>query len=182
MARTASAMLVSQATASFSPRLGVVVDPIGDQKWSRHRRASRSTSPASRTPSPTSSSPGGNFDSYAVRLRRAGHQRRSDGPTSRRHATMRSQQLFAWFECQRRRAGLPPAAPPTVRGVTPQIRGSLKSPNAWEYSTGVNRQFGARASVRADVHLPQLSRLLRAAHRSRRPDGSPTRVPTSRRR
>jgi hypothetical protein len=35
--------------------------------------------------------------------------------------------------------------------VSPQIQGSLRAPSVWEYSGGVNRQFGGRASVRADV-------------------------------
>ena len=38
-----------------------------------------------------------------------------------------------------------------MRGVSPQvIDGSLESPYVWEYATGVNRQFGSRAAVRAD--------------------------------
>ena len=60
------------------------------------------------------------------------------------------EQLFSWLNANGGVAGLPPAAPPTVRGVTPLIQGSLKSPHAWEYSTGVGRQFGSRASLRAD--------------------------------
>ena len=39
---------------------------------------------------------------------------------------------------------------PNIPGVTPQIRGSLDSPNVLEYATGLSRNWGSRAAVRAD--------------------------------
>src|SRR5947207_10718573 len=46
---------------------------------------------------------------------------------------------------------LPLNGAPTIPGVTPQIADGLSSPSAWEYASGVSRQFGARASLRADL-------------------------------
>jgi hypothetical protein len=45
---------------------------------------------------------------------------------------------------------LPLNGAPTIPGVTPQIADGLTSPSAWEYG-GVTRQFGARASLPADL-------------------------------
>ena len=58
--------------------------------------------------------------------------------------------MFDWFNANGGPT-LPLTGSPSVRGVTPQvIGGSLDSPYVWEYATGVNRQFGSRAAVRAD--------------------------------
>ncbi len=62
-------------------------------------------------------------------------------------------QLFSWFQGQ----GCPnlstcqvPLGGAQVPGVNQQIRGSLVSPNAREYSFGVQGTFGSRASYRVD--------------------------------
>ncbi len=63
-------------------------------------------------------------------------------------------QLFSWFQGQ----GCPtlstcqvPLGGAQVPGVNQQIRGSLDSPNAKEYTVGVQGNFGARASYRVDL-------------------------------
>ncbi len=63
-------------------------------------------------------------------------------------------QLFAWFQGQ----GCPtlstcqvPLGGAQVPGVNQQIRGSLDSPNAKEYTVGVQGNVGARASYRVDL-------------------------------
>ena len=63
-------------------------------------------------------------------------------------------QLFAWFQAQ----GCPnlqtcqvPLGGAQVPGVNQQIRGSLDSPNAKEYSIGVAGNLGSRASYRVDL-------------------------------
>ena len=48
-------------------------------------------------------------------------------------------------------SNLPLQSQPNIPGVTPQIRGSLDSPNVLEYAGGVNRQFGNRAAIRVDA-------------------------------
>jgi len=133
--------------SSLSPRVGVVVDPFNDQKWTVTGSVAKYVAGIANTIA-DSSSPGGNFDSYAV-VYGGPAINPVDGPNLvSTHDAL--QQLFSWLNANGGVAGLPPAAPPTVRGVTPQIQGSLKSPHAWEYSTGVGRQFGSRANVRAD--------------------------------
>ena len=59
------------------------------------------------------------------------------------------QRMFDWFNANGG-ATLPLTGSPSVRGVSPQVRGSLESPSVWEYATGISRQFGARATLRAD--------------------------------
>src|SRR5581483_2455942 len=58
--------------------------------------------------------------------------------------------VFDWYNANGG-ANLPLQSQPTIPGVTPQIRGSLDSPNVLEYSGGINRQFGSRAAVRVDA-------------------------------
>ena len=58
--------------------------------------------------------------------------------------------LFDWFFANGGPT-LPLNGAPTIPGVTPQIAPGLSSPGAWEYASGVARQFGARASLRADL-------------------------------
>jgi hypothetical protein len=59
------------------------------------------------------------------------------------------QQVFSWFTANGG-PNLPLNGAPTIPGVTPQIQGSLDSPNSFEYAGGVNRQFGGKAAVRVD--------------------------------
>ncbi len=63
-------------------------------------------------------------------------------------------QLFDWFQSQ----GCPnlstckvPLGGAQVPGVNQQIRGSLDSPNATEYTVGIQGAFGGRASYRIDA-------------------------------
>jgi hypothetical protein len=57
--------------------------------------------------------------------------------------------VFDWFFANGGPT-LPFHTNPTIPGLTPQIGDNLRSPNVLEYAGGVNRQFGARAAVRAD--------------------------------
>jgi carboxypeptidase family protein/TonB-dependent receptor-like protein len=132
---------------AFSPRLGVVLDPIGDHKWSVTGSVARYVAGIANTIADFSS-PGGNFDSYAFAY--TGPAINADPNGKLLTAPEALAQLFNWYDVSGG-PGLPMAGPATVRGVTPQIRGSLKSPHAWEYSTGVSREITSRGSVRADV-------------------------------
>ena len=58
--------------------------------------------------------------------------------------------VFDWFFANGG-PNLPLNGAPTIPGVTPRIADGLTSPSAWEYAGGVSRQFGARASLRADL-------------------------------
>jgi hypothetical protein len=57
--------------------------------------------------------------------------------------------VFDWYKANGG-ANLPTNGAPTLPGVTPQIGDDLKSPSVFEYSAGINRQFGARAALRVD--------------------------------
>src|SRR5678815_2978842 len=58
-------------------------------------------------------------------------------------------QIFDWYFANGG-SSLPLRSQPDIPGVTPQIRGNLVSPNVLEYATGINRQIGSRAALRAD--------------------------------
>ena len=58
-------------------------------------------------------------------------------------------QVFDWFFANGA-SDLPLNGAPDLPGVTPKIVSSLKAPYTREVAAGVNRQFGARAAVRAD--------------------------------
>ncbi len=133
--------------ASLSPRLGVVLDPFDDQKWTITGSVGKYVAGIASSIADVSS-PGGNFDAYTFAYLGPAINPNPNAPLLSSADALA--QLFAWFDANggtsRALAGTP-----VVRGVTPQIRESLKSPHAWEYSGGVGRQIGGRASVRADV-------------------------------
>ena len=58
--------------------------------------------------------------------------------------------MFAWYNANGG-STLPFQRQPSIPGVSPRIGKDLTSPNVLEYAGGVNRQFGNRAAVRADV-------------------------------
>ncbi len=67
------------------------------------------------------------------------------------------QQFFTWFQSQgcmpdplAASCKVPLAGPPSISGVNIQIQGSLKSPNAQEYTLGFSGNLGSRGSFRAD--------------------------------
>ena len=112
---------------SLSPRVGVVVDPFNDQKWAVTGSVAKYVAGIANTIA-DSSSPGGNFDSYLVAYGGPAVNP-VDGPTLvGTHDAL--QQLFSWLNANGGVASLPPAGPPTVRGVTPQIqvRSSRRTP------------------------------------------------------
>jgi hypothetical protein len=138
--------LVAQDSA-FSPRVGVVFDPAGDQKWSLTASFAKYVAAISNSIA-DSSSPAGNPQTFQFVYR---------GPAINPDASVANlvtppaalQTLFSWFNANGG-ANLPLNGAPTIPGVTPQIQGSLDSPNNLEYAAGVNRQFGSRAAIRAD--------------------------------
>lgn len=144
--RDGSGHLVATGSA-LSPRLGVTWDPRGDGTWSLTGSAARYVSGLSNRIADVTS-PAGNADQYQFVYRGPSINTDPSGPLTSTEDAL--QQVFAWFDANGG-ATLPLAGTPSVRGVSPQIRDSLDSPNAWEYASGVGRQFGNRAAVRADV-------------------------------
>ena len=91
---------------------------------------------------------GGNPQTRSVHLPRDRHQR--SGTTTPVPTAQAIRAVFDWSFANGG-PNLPLNGAPTIPGVTPQIADGLSSPSAWEYASGVSRQFGARASLRADL-------------------------------
>jgi hypothetical protein len=130
---------------AFSPRLGLIWDPAGDQRWAVTGSVAKYVAGLLNSIADLSS-PGGNADEYRFIYR--GPDINVD-PGSRISNEAAIQRVFDWFNANGG-AGLPVTGSPTVRGVSPQVRESLDSPSVWEYASGVSRQFGRRAALRAD--------------------------------
>jgi hypothetical protein len=132
-------------TSAISPRVGVVWDPVGDQKWSVTGSVAKYVAGLLNSIADLTS-PAGNSDQYNFVY--TGPSINVD-PATRVPNAQAIQMMFDWFNANGGPT-LPLTGSPSVRGVTPQVQGSLDSPYVWEYATGVNRQFGSRAAVRAD--------------------------------
>jgi len=130
--------------SAFSPRVGLVWDPIGDQKWSVTASFAKYVSAIANSIA-DSSSPAGNPQNFQFIYR--GANINAAGPTVSTPDAIRA--VFAWFNANGG-ANLPLNGAPTIPGLTPVIQGSLASPNNLEFAAGVNRQLGSKAAVRAD--------------------------------
>src|SRR5499427_8632406 len=141
-----SAGRVVAQDSAFSPRAGIVWDPTGDQKWSVTGSFAKYVAAISNSIA-DSSSPAGNPQSLQFVYRGPAINANPNGPLLSSPDALVT--LFSWFNANGG-ANLPLNGAPTIPGVTPQIQGSLDSPNNLEYAVGVNRSFGARAALRAD--------------------------------
>jgi hypothetical protein len=140
--------------STYSPRLGVTWDVAGNGKlriaasYAKYVGAIQETQVSSATQAGTPLVLYWYYDG-------AGATPINDDP----NGTLKTRaqaltQLFAWFQAQ----GCPnlqtcqvPLGGAQVPGVNQQIRGSLDSPNAKEYSVGVAGNLGSRASYRVDL-------------------------------
>ena len=141
--------------SAFSPRLGVIWDPKGTGDWSVTASFAKYVAPVS-NPIADSSSAAGNPQTWQY-LYRGPSINGSGATTSTADAIS---QLWSWFQSasgcspvaqtQTCQPGLPVNGNPTLPGVAQRIGEDLTTPSNVEYATGVSRQFGARASLRAD--------------------------------
>jgi outer membrane receptor for ferrienterochelin and colicin len=134
-------------SASFSPRFGIVWDPTGAGEWSVTASAAKYTSGLI-TSVADQTSPAGNPDQYRFVYDGPSINANPAGPLVPTEEAIA--RVFAWYAASGG-ATLPLTTTPSVRGVTPKSPNSLESPGAWEYSGGVARSFGARATLRADA-------------------------------
>jgi len=134
--------LVTTASA-FSPRIGVVVDPSGEGVWSINGSFARYVAAISNSIA-DSSSAAGNPQTYQYYYR--GPSINANGPVTSTPDAIRA--VFDWYDANLNNLVL--AGNPTIPGLTPQVSPDLQPQYTWEYSTGVSRQIGNRASVRVD--------------------------------
>ncbi len=132
--------------AAFSPRVGLVWDPTGEQKWSVTGSFAKYVSAISNSIA-DSSSPAGNPQTFQYVYRGPAINANATAPLTSTPNAIAA--VFNWFNANGG-SNLPLNGAPTIPGLTPQIQGSLVSPNNLEYAVGVNRQFGGKAAVRAD--------------------------------
>jgi outer membrane receptor protein involved in Fe transport len=132
--------------SAWSPRLGIVWDPTGEGKWSVTTSFARYVA-ALNNGVANSSSAAGNPDTYQFIYRGPSINAGGVAATPTEEAV---QQAFDWFFANGG-PNLPLNGSPNIPGVTPQILGSLTSPNVLEYAGGINRQFGNRAALRVDM-------------------------------
>ena len=137
--------------SAWSPRLGVVWDPTGGERWSLSGSFARYVSGLSNNIANTGSA-GGNSDTYPYVYQ--GPSINANGVAEVPTAEA-IRQVFEWFNANggtnRPLNGGAYGIPIVVVGTTPVIRDSLMSPNALEYAAGLSRRLGSRATVRADV-------------------------------
>ena len=112
-------LLVADSSA-FSPRLGVVWDPAGDQRWSVTGSVAKYVAGLLNSIA-DQTSPAGNSDQYNFVYTRA----RASTPTRPRACSNAQaiQMVFDWFNANGGPT-LPLTGSPSVRGVTPQDRWS----------------------------------------------------------
>src|SRR5581483_10513203 len=130
--------------SAFSPRVGIVWDPTGDQKWAVTASFAKYVAAISNSIA-DSSSPAGNPQTFQFIYR--GPNINATGPTVPTPQAIAA--VFAWYNANGG-ANLPFNGAPNIPGLTPVIQGSLDSPNNLEYAVGVDRQLGSKAAIRAD--------------------------------
>jgi outer membrane receptor protein involved in Fe transport len=140
----AAGTLVASDSA-FSPRLGLVWDPRGDGKWSVHAGYAKYVAALANTIA-DSSSPAGTpailaFFYQGPAINTGG------GPLVSSDVAL--QRAFDWFNANGGLNRSPFFV--NIPGVAVQIRESLNSPHAKEFTTGVSRQLGGKGALRADI-------------------------------
>ena len=133
--------------SAWSPRLGIIWDPTGGGAWSVTASVAKYVAAIS-NPVADSSAAGGNPQTRQFIYR--GASINGPGTTTPVPTAQAIRAVFDWFFANGGPT-LPLNGAPTIPGVTPQIADGLTSPSAWEYAGGLSRQFGARASLRADL-------------------------------
>jgi hypothetical protein len=132
---------------AFSPRLGFVFDPTGSGEWSMTASVAKYVSAISNSVADASSA-GGNPQTRQFVYR--GPNINPPGTANPVTSDIAIRQVFEWYNANGG-PNLPLNGAPTIPGVTPVIDPELASPHSWEYAAGVNRQFGPRTTVRADL-------------------------------
>ncbi|HEY7497890.1 MAG TPA: TonB-dependent receptor [Vicinamibacterales bacterium] len=131
--------------SAFSPRVGLVYDPVGDGKWTMHASYAKYVAAVANSIA-DSASPGGTPSIIAYFYQGPGINTAAGAPLVASDAALR--QVFNWFNANGGTGRRPFFT--SIPGVKVQFRDSLKSPHAKEFATGLSRQIGGRGAIRAD--------------------------------
>jgi hypothetical protein len=141
---------------AISPRFGVIYDPTAEGKWSVTASYAKYVAAVANSIA-DSSAAAGNPQTWQYTYR--GPNINVGDPANPIGSAEALGQLWAWFNSasgcvaqpnQTCQPNLPSATNPTIPGVAQKIGGDLTTPNSVEYAVGITRQFGAKASIRAD--------------------------------
>jgi outer membrane receptor protein involved in Fe transport len=141
--KDAVGQLVAKDSA-WSPRLGVSFDPTGDGDWTLNAGYGKYVAAIANNIADLSS-PAGTPSVYAYYY--LGPPINLEAPLVSTDQALR--QMFDWFFANGGTDRTPWLT--QLPGVNTQIRGSLASPHASEYTVGVSRRLGSRGILRADV-------------------------------
>jgi outer membrane receptor for ferrienterochelin and colicin len=133
--------------AAWSPRVGVILDPFGNQKWSVTGNVARYVDGIANLVA-NAAATGGNPDTYQFAYQ--GPDINKDPSGSLTPTADGVRQVLDWFR-DNGAESRPIVGTLNVVGVSTIIGKNLRAPSVWEYATGVNRQLGSRAAVRADL-------------------------------
>lgn len=132
---------------TISPRFGVVLDPFGDQQWSVTASFAKYVAAISNSVADSASAAG---NPQTLRYTYLGPDINPNPNAATLTPTAQAvRQILDWYTANGA-TRLPLRESPNIPGVQTRIADGLKSPSVFEYATGVNRQFGNRAAVRAD--------------------------------
>jgi outer membrane receptor for ferrienterochelin and colicin len=139
---------------SFSPRFGLIWNPTGRDDWSVTGSFARYIAGVANAIA-DASSVAGQAEEWQY-LYRGPNVNAGGAVTTPTADAIR--QVFAWFEtasgCRPQDSSCQPNlatnGSPFIPGVAVRIGDSLKTPSSYEYAVGVSRQFGSRATLRAD--------------------------------
>ncbi|HTM02789.1 MAG TPA: carboxypeptidase regulatory-like domain-containing protein [Vicinamibacterales bacterium] len=133
----------TSTSSAFSPRLGVVWDPRGDQKWAITSSFARYVSALNSAIA--ENSPAGNPATYTWFYQGPSVNVDTSGPLVGPEAAIK--QVFDWLDANGGTSRTFTTA--DVPGVNTFVDTTLESPSSYEYAAGVSRSF-SRGSVRAD--------------------------------
>jgi len=136
---------VTVRDSTFSPRLSITVDPVGDGKWAINAAYAKYVAGLANSIG-DSSSPGG--QPATIDFVYQGPPINVGNPANPVDQNTALQQLFAWFNGNG--GTTRPRATNIIPGVTSTIAGTLATPNRREFSLGVSRRLGSRGLVRLD--------------------------------
>jgi len=131
--------------SAFSPRLGFVWDPNGEQQWSVTGSFGRYVAGIANSIA-DSSSAAGNPATFRWAYQGPAINANPSGPLVTTDVAL--QQLFAWFNANGGQTR--PFTATSIPGVATKIPNGLTSPNVLEYAAGVNRQLGTKGAIRVD--------------------------------